>query len=187
MLTGGFNQRRVDALVNIVRDPRIVRDDTDRQINSLLGFATTDHRLNEGSSCIGCHADGMNRANNDLGDWLDEDPDQLPASEDGADSWTDDEDVVARVRELYPPSGEMRDLIEQDRRMFIEAMAEIKRGMVLGIDKDVYVEPHHLDDRVCPGRVPVSADRLELGIAASFVATSEKNRQVTARSPDHTA
>lgn len=141
MLTGGFNQRRVDAFVNIVRDPRIVLDDTDAQITSLLGFATTDHRLNEGSSCIGCHADGMNRANNDLRDWLDESTGLLPTGEYGVDSWIDDEEMIAQVRELYPPSSEMREMIEQDRRSFIEAMVQIKRGTVLGVDKNLYVEP----------------------------------------------
>ena len=140
-LTGGFNQRRVDAFVNIVRDPRLLRNDRDAQITSELGFATTDRRLNVGSSCIGCHADGMNRSSDDLRDWLDENPARLPQGQYGVDSWIEDEATVARVRELYPPTSELRALQEQDRRTFIEAMTQIKRGMVRGVDKNLYVEP----------------------------------------------
>jgi hypothetical protein len=140
-LTGGFNQRRVDAFVNIVRDPRLLRNDRDAQITSQLGFATTDRRLNVGSSCIGCHADGMNRASDDLRDWLDENPARLPRGPYGVDAWIDDADTVARVRDLYPPTSELRALQERDRRTFIEAMTKIKRGMVRGVDKNLYVEP----------------------------------------------
>lgn len=140
-LTGGFNQRRVDAFVNIVRDPRLLRNDRDAQITSQLGFATTDRRLNVGSSCIGCHADGMNRSTNDLRDWLDENPSRLPSGEYGVDPWIDDEATVARVRELYPPSSVVRERIEEDRKPFIEAMVQIKRGMLRGVDKNLYVEP----------------------------------------------
>ena len=48
---------------------------------------------------------------------------------------------AARVRERYPPSSELRALQEQDRKPFIEAMVRIKRGMLRGIDKNLYVEP----------------------------------------------
>jgi hypothetical protein len=45
-------------------------------LDNLQGFGRTarvdDRRLNTGSSCIGCHIDGMNRANNNLRDCLDE-------------------------------------------------------------------------------------------------------------------
>lgn len=140
-LTGGFNQRRVDAFVNIVRDPRLLRNDRDSQITSQLGFATTDRRLNVGSSCIGCHADGMNRSSNDLRDWLDESPARLPDGQYGVDSWLEDADVVAQVRDLYPPTSELRALQEQDRLPFLQAMAKIKRGMLRGVDKNLYVEP----------------------------------------------
>jgi hypothetical protein len=140
-LTGGFNQRRVDAFVNIVRDPRLLRTDRDAQLTSQLGFATTDRRLNVGSSCIGCHADGMNRSSNDLRDWLDESPARLPDGQYGVDAWIEDEDVVTRVRDLYPPTSELRTQQELDRRSFIEAMTQIKRGMVRGVDKNLYVEP----------------------------------------------
>ena len=48
---------------------------------------------------------------------------------------------VARVRELYPPSSTMRVKIENDRRIFLTAMDQVKQGMILGVDKNVYVEP----------------------------------------------
>ncbi|KYF77398.1 hypothetical protein BE17_47280 [Sorangium cellulosum] len=140
-LWGGFNQRRVDAFVNIVRDPRIARTATDAQINSLVGFASPDRRLNTGSSCIGCHADGMNRGNNDLRDWLDAGGERLPKGEHGVDGWISDTTVVNQVKELYPPSSVMRSRMEDDRRVFLAAMAKMKQGMILGTDKNVYVEP----------------------------------------------
>jgi hypothetical protein len=83
----------------------------------------------------------MNRLNNNLRDWLDEDKSQLPKGEAGADLWIDDAETVARVRELYPPSSDIRAKVENDRRRFLGAMAKIKRDMVLGVDKNVYVEP----------------------------------------------
>ncbi|WP_437826310.1 hypothetical protein [Sorangium sp. So ce1153] len=140
-LWGGFNQRRVDAFVNIVRDPRITREDADAVITSRIGFASTDRRLNTGSACIGCHADGMNRGDNDLRDWLDEGGARLPKGEHGVDGWIDDAATVAQVKELYPPSSVMRPRMEDDRRVFLSAMSKIKREMIAGTDKNVYVEP----------------------------------------------
>jgi hypothetical protein len=134
-LFGGFNQRRVDAFVNIVRDPRILRMTDDETINARPGFATPDLRLNEGGSCIGCHIDGLNRGTNDLRDWLED------GSLSHADAWLDDAATVARVRELYPPSSELRPIQEGDRRLFLAAMAKVRSGMVLGADPNVYVEP----------------------------------------------
>jgi hypothetical protein len=58
-----------------------------------------------------------------------------------ADAWLKDPDTVAKVRELYPPSSVMRGKMENDRRVFLDAMAHIKQGMVLGVDKNLYVEP----------------------------------------------
>ena len=46
-----------------------------------------------------------------------------------------------RVRELYPTSTVMRNKMENDRRIFLGAMSQIKQGMVLGVDKNTYVEP----------------------------------------------
>ncbi|HSC89755.1 MAG TPA: hypothetical protein VLC09_20890 [Polyangiaceae bacterium] len=140
-LFGGFNQRRVDAFVNIVRDPRILRSDSDAQINDLVGFASADRRLNTGSSCIGCHADGMNRGNNDLRDWLDFAPERLPHGARGVDGWVDDPTTVERVKELYPPSQVMRARMEDDRRRFLGAQARIARGMMLDPNPNVFVEP----------------------------------------------
>jgi hypothetical protein len=138
-LFGGFNQRRVDAFINIVRDPRIQRNLADQTLTTTTGFAGQDLRLNEGGSCIGCHTDGMNRGDNDLRDWLDEG--KLPTGETGADRWIGDETIKAQVRTLYPPSSVIRPQMEDDRRIYLKAMAKVRSGMLLGADKNVYVEP----------------------------------------------
>jgi len=83
----------------------------------------------------------MNRSNNDIRDWLDEGGRRLPKGEYGADGWVNDPETVARVRELYKPSSVMRGKMEGDRRVFLNAMAQVKQGMVLGVDKNTYVEP----------------------------------------------
>lgn len=143
-LFGAFNQRRVDAFTNIVRDPRLNRNASDAQLDNLTGFGRgariPDIRLNNGSSCFGCHVDGMNRGNNDLRDWLDEDSSLMPSGQYGADAWRHDAATVARVKELYPPSTEIRALMEKDRAVFLEAMSKVKE-MSLGVDKNTYVEP----------------------------------------------
>ena len=81
-----------------------------------------DHRLNNASSCIGCHADGMNRANNNLKDWLDEGGGRLPKGEYGVDGWINDPETVGRVRELYPPSSEKCALISRIMRIMLRAV-----------------------------------------------------------------
>ncbi|HEY7773677.1 MAG TPA: c-type cytochrome [Marinagarivorans sp.] len=150
-LTGGFNQRRIDAFTNIVRDPRILREAGDN-IGTATGysysnpggnggFRGSDPRLNLGSSCIGCHADGMNRASNDLRLWMDKAPERLPKGPYGVDGWIDDAQTVARVKELYKEDAYMKDQIEKDRQGFLAAMADIKDAMMWGADKNVYVEP----------------------------------------------
>jgi hypothetical protein len=83
----------------------------------------------------------MNRGNNDLRDWLDAGGSRLPKGEHGVDGWINDAATVAQVKELYPPSTVMRPRMEDDRKVFLTAMAKIKRGMILGTDKNVYVEP----------------------------------------------
>jgi hypothetical protein len=144
-LLAAWSQRRVDAFVQIVRDPRLQRGADDEALKNFTGVgsqeAITGHRLNNGSSCIGGQADGMNRANNDLRDWPDEGGARLPKGEYGVNGWVNDPAAVSRVRELYPPSRVMRVKIENDRRVFLNAMAQIKDAMVLGVDKKVYVEP----------------------------------------------
>jgi hypothetical protein len=150
-LTGGFNQRRVDAFTNIVRDPRILTGAADN-IASATGYSYTntagnggfrgaDPRLNNGSSCIGCHADGMNRTNNDLRLWMDKAPNRLPKGTYGVDGWIDNAQTVTRVKELYPENTWWKDQIEKDRQGFLASMGEIKEAMIWGSDKNVYVEP----------------------------------------------
>ncbi|MBV8842330.1 MAG: hypothetical protein JO307_05925 [Bryobacterales bacterium] len=142
---GAWSQRRVDAFTQIVRDPRLQRYVDDKTNANLTGpgrpGGVTDQRLSNASSCIGCHEDGMKRSNNDIRDWLDEGGARLPKGENGADAWKNDPETVARVRELYKPSSVMREKMENDRRQFMNAMAQVKDGMVVGIDKNLYVEP----------------------------------------------
>jgi len=144
-LFGAWSQRRVDAFTQIVRDPRIQKFVDDRTNANLTGpgapGGVTDKRLSNASSCIGCHADGMNRSNNDIRDWLDEGGARLPKGENGADGWKNDPEITKRVRELYKPSSVMREKMENDRRQYLKALAEVKDGMVLGVDKNTYVEP----------------------------------------------
>jgi len=144
-LFGAWSQRRVDAFTQIVRDPRLQRYVDDKVLDNLTGGgrpgAVTDHRLNNASSCIGCHADGMNRSNNDIRDWLDEGGTRIPKGENGAGAWVNDPETVKRVRELYKPSSVMRAKMEDDRRLFLNGMAKVKEGMALGVDKNTYVEP----------------------------------------------
>lgn len=149
-LLGGQNQRRVDAFINIVRDPRIITtggDDmawqTGFQFTKTSGGSgnANDPRLNVGSSCIGCHADGMNRMNNDLRLWLDKAQDQLPKGTYGVDGWINNEATVKRVKELYKTNDYFKERIEKDRQVFLSAMGEIKEAMIWGEDKNVYVEP----------------------------------------------
>jgi hypothetical protein len=45
------------------------------------------------------------------------------------------------VRALYPPSTVTRPQQESDRRIYLAAMAKIRSAMVLGADKNVFVEP----------------------------------------------
>jgi len=150
-LTGGFNQRRVDAFTNIVRDPRILTGAADN-IAHMTGYSYTntaagggfrgnDPRLNNGSSCIGCHVDGMNRTSNDLRLWLDKAPNRLPKGTYGVDGWINNAQTVARVKELYPTNEWWQETIEKDRQGFLASMAEIKEAMMWGSDKNVYVEP----------------------------------------------
>ncbi len=155
---GAFNQRRVDAFTNIVRDPRLELSNSDTQVVDNIDFGgVPDHRLNEGASCISCHTDGMNRASDNLRDWLDENPNptptselpvaslknpgQLPTGPHGVDGWIDDDNVKAQVRQYYVPSSALHPQIEADRRPYLSAIAQIKNGMVIGPDKNLHVEP----------------------------------------------
>lgn len=158
MFGGGFNQRRVDAFTNIVRDPRLALSNSDAQVVDNLDFGgVPDHRLNVGASCISCHTDGMNRGSNNLRDWLDENPNptptsqlslaalknpgQLPTGAHGVDGWINDDTVKAQVRQYYPPSSVIHAQLEADRRPYLTAISQIKNGMVAGPDKSLHVEP----------------------------------------------
>lgn len=150
-LTGGFNQRRVDAFTNIVRDPRILTGAADN-IANMTGYSYTnngaggfsraaDPRLNVGSSCIGCHQDGMNRTSNDLRLWMDKAPERLPKGTYGVDGWINNAQTVARVKELYKDNDYFKEVIENDRQGFLSAMGEIKKTMMIGPNKNISVEP----------------------------------------------
>jgi mono/diheme cytochrome c family protein len=141
---GAWAQRRVDAFTQIVRDPRITRNVADNVNGSITGTGrasgVSDQRLGV-ASCAGCHTDGMKRSNNNLRDWLDESPERIPKGANGAGEWVNDPATVKRVRELYKPSSEMRPKMENDRRIYFNAMAQIKDAMIFGVDKNTYVEP----------------------------------------------
>ena len=68
-------------------------------------------------------------------------PDRLPKGTYGDDKWINDPQTVARVKELYKENDYMRETIESDRQGFLAAMGEIKQAMMIGPDKNVYVEP----------------------------------------------
>ncbi|HEX4135286.1 MAG TPA: hypothetical protein VHY84_11800 [Bryobacteraceae bacterium] len=141
---GAWAQRRVDAFTQIVRDPRIQRYVADKTNSNLTGTgrvgAVTDQRLGV-ASCEECHSEGLKRSNNNLRDWLDEGGSQIPKGDHGAGAWINDPATVTRVRELYKPTSEMRPIMENDRRIVMAAEAKINEGMMLGADKNTYVEP----------------------------------------------
>ncbi len=156
----------MDAFTNIVRDPRLALQASDTQVvNSIeaQGFGgVPDHRLNIGSSCFGCHSDGMNRGSDDLREGLDNSPDSLPKGEHGVDSWINDENVIAQVRTLYATNEVVHAQMEADRRPFLSAMAQIKTGMIAGPDKNLYGRAHHLDRGVGAEALQLPAGSLEL-------------------------
>lgn len=116
---GGINQRRTDAFSFIVKEPRRLRG----------GSYDRDIRLLNGASCMSCHEDGMKRESNSMREKLDKG--QLSV---GAD-------VAAQVRELYPTTSKLRAQIEADHKPFIEGMVQIRKGMMLGDDTNLGVEP----------------------------------------------
>jgi hypothetical protein len=128
LIFGGLNQRRTDAFMFIIVDPR-----RQHAVANNGGNPHRDLRLNLAASCMGCHEDGMERENNDLRDWLESG--SLNAS------WRSDPNIVERMRQLYPTTQETREIIENDHTAFYEAMLQIREGMILGEDKNLYVEP----------------------------------------------
>jgi hypothetical protein len=49
--------------------------------------------------------------------------------------------VKTQIRELYPPSSELRPLLEEDRRCYLTAMPKIRSARMAGNDKSTHVEP----------------------------------------------
>lgn len=116
---GGINQRRTDAFSFIVKEPRRLRG----------GSFDRDIRLLNGASCMSCHEDGMKRESNSMREKLDKGELSVDAN------------VAAQVRELYPTTSKLRAQIEADHKPFIEGMVQIRKGMMLGEDKNLGVEP----------------------------------------------
>ena len=142
---GGLNQRRVDAFSFIVHDPRRLLNASDAAIAcrgpasaraacAAKAVIPSEIRLMTGGSCMSCHIDGMNRMGNDFRDQLDNKTLQQV-------SWLGDADMEAKVREVYPPTAMVRPQIEQDRKPYFDAMAQIRGGMILGQNQNLYVEP----------------------------------------------
>lgn len=133
---GGVNQRRTDAFTFIVIDPRrrgSMPPDPDATTTTTRSrFSFSRERLLTGASCMGCHAGGLNRMSNDLRDMLDANDPQL-AHLDAA--------TKNRVRELYPTSDVLGEVIEADRAIFGGSMEVISNGMMLGSSKSHYEEP----------------------------------------------
>jgi hypothetical protein len=150
LLAGGQNQRRLDTFQLVYRDPRLIPTANDDIVymsgygytkNSSTAGGVNDPRLNVGASCFSCHSSGINRVNNDLREWLDNKPEQLPVGQYGADSWIGNAATVARVRDLYKPNSSAKPKIESDRYKYLQTMSIIQNGMVWGKDKNIYVEP----------------------------------------------
>jgi hypothetical protein len=74
-------------------------------------------------------------------DWLDEGGSQIPKGDNAAGAWIHDPATGKRVRELYKRSPEMRPIMENDRRLSMAVETKINEGMILGADKNTYVEP----------------------------------------------
>lgn len=133
---GGINQRRTDAFTFIVVDPRrrgsMPPDPNGSTSGTGSRFTFHRERLLNGASCIGCHANGLNRMPNDMRDMLDSNSPKLAHL---------DSTTRARVRQLYPTTAVLGEIIEADRDIFAIAMEDIKQGMMLGTDKTLYEEP----------------------------------------------
>jgi hypothetical protein len=79
------------------------------------------------------HFDGLNRVVNDMHAHLAETPDMFDAA------------TLKKVKELYPTTDELRDVVDGDRAVFGKAMKTIRETMIVGMtDKTVYREPIEL-------------------------------------------
>jgi len=128
---GAGNQRRDDSFTFVVIDPRR-RGDLPGDPGSGGFYDFSGKRLLNGSSCIACHAGGVNRAPDDMRPFLAQNP---------KDSWTKTSDLGA-VEELYPGAAVMGPIIENDREFFLSAQQQIADQMVVGTsDKRLQYEP----------------------------------------------
>lgn len=132
---GAGNQRRVDAFTFIVVDPQRggAVPEAGNGFGGIGGFRSgegADWRLLNGASCMGCHMEGMNYAQDDMNKYIAANPSVYDAA------------LMDQVRQYYPGDSIMGPLIEADRNSFLNAMAEIQTVMIQGTtDKNVRVEP----------------------------------------------
>lgn len=124
---GAGNELNRDAFTFVVVDPR--RGGSLNRYAFRLGEGTSWRLLN-GASCMSCHAEGLNRAQDDMRPYLARNRDRFDAP------------TLARLERLYPGSDVMKAQIEKDRAIFAEAMRAIREAMIVGTpDKSLYVEP----------------------------------------------
>jgi hypothetical protein len=139
-----WSQHRVDAFVQIVRDPRLQRYVDDKALHDFTDTDVHGHRAPREQRQF-LHRPPRQRheprGNNYLRDWLDEGASVFRRANTALTAESNDAAEVARVKEFYKSSEEMGVRMEQDRRTYLSAMARIKEGMILGGAKNVYVEP----------------------------------------------
>jgi hypothetical protein len=128
MIGGAANQIRVDAFPFIVVDPR--RGGIAQRPTGFRLGPESEQRLIIPASCMGCHVDGMNRANDDMIPYTQANPTKFDTA------------TMARVNQLYPGRDAMRSQIEDDRVNYGKSMQAIREAMIVGIDdKSLYFEP----------------------------------------------
>ena len=82
----------------------------------------------------------MNRANNDLRDWLDAGGNRLPRAANVTDPWVNNPILLSVfANSIHRP--QKCAWMEDNRRAFLNAMAQIKQETILGVDKNTHVEP----------------------------------------------
>lgn len=124
---GAGNERNLDAFTFVVVDPRRGGPVGPFSVRFNEG---ANWRLLNGASCMGCHVEGLNRAQDDMRPYLAKNRDKF------------DHATMSRLEKLYPGTEVMSPQIENDRQPFAEAMREIREHMIVGTsDKNLYVEP----------------------------------------------